>query len=48
MFITLLYFNQTVLDHVREDIVLAANSCLTLAWKMRDNSFSVPEFLVEF
>ncbi|GAY52536.1 hypothetical protein CUMW_142590 [Citrus unshiu] len=35
----------TVLDHVRDDIVLAANSCLTLAWKMRDNSFSVPEFL---
>ncbi|KAH9802925.1 putative cyclin-D6-1 [Citrus sinensis] len=37
----------TVLDHVRDDIVLAANSCLTLAWKMRDNSFSVPEFLME-
>lgn len=34
-----------VLGRVRDDIVLAANCCLTIAWRRRDKHFSLPKFL---
>lgn len=33
------FFNQNVLGRVRDDIVLAAICCLTLAWKVRNQAF---------
>lgn len=47
VFVNLKFFNQRMLGGMREDIVLAADACLTISWSVRSTSFSYDEFLVK-
>lgn len=48
MLIKLSFFEQEVLGNVEDDLVLAANCCLIIAWKLRDQSFSFSDFMVNY